>query len=151
MVSEPLSTAFSPFTPVAPPADVLMLSHPAPSGWHRTVGMIGVGAASAVAAARTDPAPRLAAVGPGIACGPDNPAAAFGLAVALADADVVEVAMNGPVSSEQPFLQPVAAGPTNVGEDGPKTCRAGRVGLDLLGTRAGHRRSTKDADQHHGK
>ena len=44
VASEALSTAFRPLTPVAPPADVLMLSQPAPSGWHRTVGMIGVGA-----------------------------------------------------------------------------------------------------------
>jgi hypothetical protein len=107
--SEALSTAFSPFTPVAPPADVLMLSQPAPGGWHRTVGMIGVGAASAL----KDSAARPAAVGPGIACGPDDPASAFGVA------DVVEVVMNGPVSSEQPVAQPVATGPTNVGENGP--------------------------------
>src|SRR5450755_3437879 len=120
VASEALSTAFRPFTPVAPPADVLMLSQPAPSGWHRTVGMIGVGAASTVAAARGDAALRLAAVGPGIACGPDNPDAALGLAVALVDDDAVELVVKGPLSSEQPFLQPVAAGPTNVGEDGPK-------------------------------
>ena len=36
------------------------------------------------------------------------------------DVDAVEDVTNGPVSSEQPFLQPVAAGPTNVGDDGPK-------------------------------
>src|SRR5580704_17251083 len=113
--NDPLSTAFSPFTPIAPPADVLMLSQPAPSGWHRTVGMIGAGAASAVDPARGDAALRLAAVGPGIACGPDNPVAAFGPDVALVDTDAVELVVNGPLSSEQPFLQPVAAGPTNVG------------------------------------
>jgi hypothetical protein len=36
------------------------------------------------------------------------------------DEDVVEVVMNGPVSNEQPLLaQPVAAGPTKVGANGP--------------------------------
>jgi hypothetical protein len=94
-----------------------MLSQPAPSGWHRTVGIIGVGG-SVAAAARGDAALRLAAVGPGIACKPDNSATALGLAVALAD-DAVEDVVNGPLSSEQPFLQPVAAVPTNVGFDGP--------------------------------
>lgn len=81
--------------------------------------MTGVGAA---AAARRDAARWLAAVGPGIACGRDNLAAALGLDVRLADdADAVEDVTNGPVSSEQPFfLQPVAAGPTNVGDDGPR-------------------------------
>jgi len=96
-----------------------MLSQPAPNGWHRTVGIIGVGAASFGAAVRGDEVLRLAVVGPGIACGPDNPAGALGLAVALADDDVVEVVVNGPLSSEQPFLQPVATGPTNVGLSGP--------------------------------
>ena len=47
VASEALSTAFRPLTPVAPPAEVLMLSQPAPSGWHLTVGITGVGAASA--------------------------------------------------------------------------------------------------------
>src|SRR5947209_12561927 len=108
--SEALSTAFSPFTPVAPPADVLMLSHPAPSGWHRTVGMIGVGAAAAAARPRA-PA-RLRGVGDGIAWGPDNPALALGAAWVDDEEDVVEDVMNGPLRSEQPVLQPVAAGPT---------------------------------------
>src|SRR5450755_4361296 len=117
--SEALSTAFSPFTPVAPPAEVLMLSQPAPSGWHRTAGIIGVGAAAA-AGPRGDAALRLADVGTGIARGPDNPAAALGLAVVLAgDDDAVEDVMNGPVRSEQPLAHPVATGPTNVGDDGP--------------------------------
>ena len=57
--SEALSTAFSPLTPVAPPADVLMLSQPAPSGSHLTAGMIGVGAAAGAAArGRRSEAPR---------------------------------------------------------------------------------------------
>ena len=36
--SVPLSTAFRPFTPTAPPADLLMGSQPGPSGWQLTVG-----------------------------------------------------------------------------------------------------------------
>jgi hypothetical protein len=105
-----------------------MLSHPAPSGSHRTVGIIGVGGAVA-ALARRDATRWLAAVGPGIARGRDNLDAAFDLALdaafdlalaLLGDDDAVEDVTSGPVSSEQPFcLQPVAAGPTNVGEDGP--------------------------------
>jgi hypothetical protein len=38
---------------------------------------------------------------------------------AFVDAGAVEEVMNGPVSSEQPLAHPVAAGPTNVGDDGP--------------------------------
>ena len=37
VLSEALSTAFSPLTPVAPPADVLMRRSPSPSGWHLIV------------------------------------------------------------------------------------------------------------------
>ena len=118
VASEPLSTAFSPFTPVAAPADVLMLSQPAPSGWHLTVGITG--AAAAAAAARTDAGAWLRSVGAGIACGRGKAAPTFRAAAAwLDDKDAVEAALNGPVSSEQPLVQPVAAGPTNVGENGP--------------------------------
>ena len=38
VVSDALSTAFRPFTLVAPPADVLMRSQPRPSGWQLTDG-----------------------------------------------------------------------------------------------------------------
>ena len=38
MVCVALSTAFRPFTAVAPPAEVLMLSQPGPSGWQLTDG-----------------------------------------------------------------------------------------------------------------
>src|SRR5581483_1271948 len=56
----------------------------------------------------------------GIACGPDR-IEALGFTGALVDADpgAVEGVTNGPVSSEQPLAQPVAAGPTNVGAAGP--------------------------------
>lgn len=40
-------------------------------------------------------------------------------ATPLDDEDVVEAVVDGPLSSEQPLAQPVAAGPTKVGEDGP--------------------------------
>ena len=130
--SEALSTALSPLTPVAPPADALMLSQPAPIGWHRTAGMMGVGAAAAMAARRADRS-WLAGVSNGIACGPDIAAAALGPAVGAADdGDAVEDVMNGPVSSEQPFLQPVAAGPTNVGADGPMVVLASALARALL-------------------
>src|SRR5581483_4954031 len=112
VLSEPLSTAFSPLTPVAPPADVLMLSQPVPSGVHLIFGITGTGAAFAF----TDPAAWLAAVGVGIACGPRDPAPAIGPFVG---GDAVEDVLNGPLRSEQPLAQPVAAGPMNVGEDGP--------------------------------
>jgi hypothetical protein len=114
-----LSTASNPFTPVAPPADVLMLSQPEPSGSQRTDGIIGIGAAAALAACG-DAALSLAGVGAGIANAPDNSAPGLRVAGALlVDEDAVEFVTNGPVSSEQPLAQPVAAGPTNVGEDGP--------------------------------
>ena len=38
VASVPLSTAFRPFTPTEPPADLLMGSQPGPSGWQLTVG-----------------------------------------------------------------------------------------------------------------
>ena len=103
--SDALSTAFRPLTPVAPAADVLMLSQPAPSGWHRTVGMIGVGAT----AARGDPAASIAGVRAGIACAPEDAAAALGLAVGD---DAVEDVTNGPLKSEQPLLHAVALSTT---------------------------------------
>jgi hypothetical protein len=95
-----------------------MPSQAALSGWHLTVGITGVGAAAAAAAPKpTDPGARLPVVGPGIAWGRDNAVAAFRLAAARLDdeADAVEAVVNGPVNSEQPLAQPVAAGPTNVG------------------------------------
>ena len=134
--SEALSTAFSPFTPVAPPADVLMLLQPAPIGWHRTVGIIGVGAAAAVAALRHPAAagPRLAGVGAGIANGPDIADSVLGAALIVA-AEVVEVVTNGPVNNEQPFLQPVATGPTNVGEAGAYVVLVAAVATGTLPSR----------------
>jgi hypothetical protein len=83
--------------------------------------MIGVGAAAAVLArSREAFPPRLLGVSSGIACGPDR-MEALGATGALVDAaeDAVEGVTNGPVSSEQPLAQPVAAGPTNVGAAGP--------------------------------
>jgi hypothetical protein len=108
--NDPLSTALSPLTPVAPPAEVLMLSQPAPSGWHLMLGITGVG----VAAGAAEPVAR--AVGNGIACGPAN--AVFGAVVGLAVEGAVDDVTTGPLRSEHPLAHPVAAGPTNVGEAG---------------------------------
>ena len=69
VLSVPLSTAFRPFTPLAPPADVLIGSQPAPSGWQLTVG--GVGSA-----------PSRLKTGDGIACGSSVAPAASCFAVA---------------------------------------------------------------------
>ena len=61
-----------------------------------------------------------AAVGPGIARATPVRPAVFSCAGALlvADEDVSDVVVNGPVNNEHPLAQPVAAGPTNVGADG---------------------------------
>jgi hypothetical protein len=81
--------------------------------------MIGFGAATG-AAPRWDAVLWPATVAPGIACAPGFLAVAFGLAFVVADDDATDGVTNGPVNSEQPFaLQPVAAGPTNVGFSGP--------------------------------
>jgi hypothetical protein len=107
----PLSTAFSPLTPVAPPADVLIVSQPAPSGWHLIVGITGVGATAGAAGGAL-----ARAVGSGSACGPAN--ALFGAFVGLAVVGAVDDVTTGPLRSEQPLAHPVATGPTNVGADG---------------------------------
>ena len=116
--SEALSTAFSPFTPVAPPADVLMLSQPGPSGWQLTDGSAG----SAVRARRPEAAGWRRPAGAGMACGRGNVAPARNLAAALPRdaADPVDGVLNGPLNSEQPDGQPVAAEPANVGENCPR-------------------------------
>jgi len=123
VLSVPLSTAFRPFTLVAPPADLLIRLQPGPSGWQLTVG--GEGSAP----------PRLK-TGDGSACGGSAAAAdaascfavaAFFAAAAAAAAeddaarDAVDGVRNGPVSKEQPAeAQPVAAGPANVGAFVPR-------------------------------
>ena len=119
VLSVPLSTAFRPFTPFAPPADVLIGSQPGPSGWQLTAG--GVGSA-----------PSRLKTGDGIACGPSFTPAASCFAVAAffaaaaaagdeADRPAVDGAGNGPVSREQPAVaQPVAAGPVKVGDEVPR-------------------------------
>src|ERR1700689_1620927 len=120
VLSVPLSTAFRPFTPFAPPADVLIGSQPGPSGWQLTVG----GGGSAPSRLKT---------GDGIACGPSFAAAASCFAVAAffaaaaaaagdeAKSPAVDGDGNGPVSREQPSVaQPVAAGPVKVGDEVPR-------------------------------
>jgi hypothetical protein len=79
-----LSTALMPFTPVAPPADELMLSQPARSGWQLTVGIWMVGALlSAGTWGRSN----------GIACDFACP-----LGARLADRCAVDGVRNGPLS-----------------------------------------------------
>src|SRR5271168_5403913 len=48
VISEALSTAFNPFTPVAPPEEKLMLSQPARKGSQLTVGGLTAAAAAAL-------------------------------------------------------------------------------------------------------
>ena len=123
VLSVPLSTAFRPFTLVAPPADLLMRLQPGPSGWQLTAG--GEGSA-----------PSRLKTGDGSACGGSAAAAeaascfavaAFFAAAAAAAAeddavrDAVDGVRNGPVSKEQRAeAQPVAAGPANVGAFVPR-------------------------------
>lgn len=116
VLCEVLSTAFRPFTPVAPPEDELIWSQPGPNGWQLTAG--GVGSA-----------PPRGRVGDGRASGRSGEIAdpASGLAAAeeadaaeLRERDAVDGEKKGPVSREQPEAQPVAAGPAKVGEYFPK-------------------------------
>jgi hypothetical protein len=110
---------------MAPPDDVLMLSQPAP-------GQLTDGSAGSDAATANREAELLRRrSGAGRARGVDDALAARALAAArLKDAELaVDDVVNGPLSSEQPDEQPVAAGPTNVGENCPK--------LDVLTALAG--------------
>jgi hypothetical protein len=119
VVCKELSTAFSPFTPIAPPAEVLTLSQPEPG--QLTDGSARL-AAVAVLGARVPEDPAWdRALWAGMACGAESaPACRLGAAW-LADAeDPVENPVDGPLSSEQPLAQPVAAGPAKVGENCPK-------------------------------
>src|SRR5487761_667241 len=87
-----LSTAFRPFTPVAPPADVLMLSQPGPRGTQLTDG---TGNEVTWLSARLAAAERCRgwAFGDAIACGRDGVPA---LAPVAAGAAAVAVVLTGP-------------------------------------------------------
>jgi hypothetical protein len=115
--SEALSTAFSPLTPTAPAADVLMLSQPAP-------GQLTDGSAelAALSAALPAAARWRWKLGGRRARGRGTLAPARRLAaVWLGDAeDAVDDVVDGPLSKEQPPVQPVAAGPANVGVNCPR-------------------------------
>jgi hypothetical protein len=105
-----LSTALRPFTPTAPPEDRSIWLQPGPSGWQLTLGGVGSG-------------PLRASTGDRRASGTSG--SATGLSPEPGDADPVRSAEDGvavgPVSREQPGdAQPVAAGPTKVGEYVPK-------------------------------
>jgi hypothetical protein len=110
---EALSTALMPFTLTAPPADGLMLSQPARSGWQLTVGMVTAERALRLGVGTLGRINGMAlALSGDVACP---------LAAGLAEACAVDGVENGPESSEQPGeVQPVAAGPTKVGAAVPR-------------------------------
>src|ERR1700739_848327 len=94
----PLSTAFRPFTPTAPPEDELMVSQPGPNGWQLTAGGAGSGPRRRTGAGDGK------ALGPwGEIAVPARGAAASGAARAGLAAEIGVVAgdRNGPVSKEQ--------------------------------------------------
>ena len=115
-----LSTAFRPFTAVAPPVDVLMRSQPGASGWQLTEGTgkeepavrlpiwvaerwVGPRSEGGMAKARSsDPDAR-----PVPSWWPDAAAAVDGV-------------LSGPLSRWQSMRHPVAAGPAKVGLKVPR-------------------------------
>src|ERR1022692_766845 len=120
----PLSTAFRPFTPVAPPEDKEIASQPGRTGWQLTVGGT-VSVSRDVTSALLPEGPRRGRPWIGIAFGLRDGIAdsVSGLAAvaSLEATDAVDGEKKGPVSKEQPgTTQPVAAGPTKVGENCPK-------------------------------
>ncbi len=125
VLSVPLSTALRPLTPFAPPGLRLILSHPDRSGSQLTAGGTGSGSALATIGdgmrwARADGFARRAAAALRAAV---SALAALAAALALADPtakDAVDGVANGPVSRSHPLAQPVAAGPTKVGEKVPR-------------------------------
>src|SRR6185437_13079425 len=105
--SVPLSTAFRPLTPTAPPENELMLSQPGPSGWQLTVGTTGAAAAGRARAALVR-----GSTGSGMDRCLSARASRRAAAPCAKAMDCVDGERNGPVSSEQPAAaQPVAAGP----------------------------------------
>src|SRR5262249_46858754 len=107
---EALSTALMPLTLVEPPANELMLSQPARSGWQLTVGIWTRGplACDAARGCRGSDGNALNRSGD-FACFP----------IDLMDRCATDGTRNGPVSRWQPEAQPVAAEPTKVGLNGP--------------------------------
>src|SRR5579884_183684 len=107
-----LCTAFRPLTPCAPPALVLIESHPGPSGWQGTCGIATVLAGVAVWPERCSLS--RGAKGNGMARARSwAPEVPCGLAEPVGE---VEEVVTGPVRSWQPEApQPLAAEPTNVG------------------------------------
>lgn len=96
-----------------------MPSQPGPSGVQLTDGVSEV---VALGARPADGGATRCAFGAGRTCGLRDAVPLRALAVAcLFDADdAVDPVVIGPLSSEQPPAQPVAAGPTNVGENCPR-------------------------------
>jgi hypothetical protein len=98
VLCSPLSTAFKPFTPVAPPEDKLMMSQPGPNGWQLTVGGLTAEALRGRRERRVRP-------GDGKTFGLDKiPNSVSGLVTAapLEARDAVDGEKKGPVSKEQP-------------------------------------------------
>src|SRR5260370_25860141 len=104
-----LSTALMPLTPVAPPANGLMVSQPARSGWQLTVGILMVEALAC-------PGTWGRSNGMALALSSDF---ACPLSAWLADRCAVDGVRNWPGSRRQPDAQPVAAGPLKVGLNDP--------------------------------
>src|SRR6185437_1730736 len=122
--SVPLSTAFRPLTPTAPPAEELTVSQPGPCGWQLTVGMTGAAALVALPLVRA--ALVRGSTGSGMVCCCAALADWRPAACGLVAMDRVDGTRVGPVSREQPaVLQPVAAGPVKVGEDCPRLVDVG--------------------------
>src|SRR5271163_3304453 len=111
-----LSTASKPFTPTAPPENRLMVSQPGPIGSQLTVG--GGGSACG---GRGRLCSGMTFRRDGFAVWISGLAAAASFEEEEAEKDSVDGVWTGPVSKAQPReAQPVAAGPTKVGEYSPK-------------------------------
>ena len=104
--SDALSTAFRPLTPVAPAADVLM---PSAAGAQRLAPDRRDDRRRGDCGARGPGCEHRGRCQSGIACAPEDAAAALGLAVGD---DAVEDVTNGPLKSEQPLLHAVALSTT---------------------------------------
>ena len=121
VVCSALSTAFRPFTPVAPPAAVLMRSQPGPSGWQLTDG---TGKEEPSVRRAVGPRTEAAVRDPGVGMAwaessvPDDPAPVPSWWPDAAAA--VDGVLSGPVSRWQSMAHPVAAGPAKVGLNVPR-------------------------------
>src|SRR5580700_10795077 len=100
----PLSTAFRPFTPTAPPVDELTLSQPGPNGSQLTVG--GTASASGESNAKAwDACAGCRRTGDGMICGAEDEVAdglrGAAMAAAFEATDSKDGDTNGPLSKVQ--------------------------------------------------